>query len=192
MELILISSNKLKIILTKEEMKKYKLSADTDVSHIYEKKQFCVLLDEVKKRSGFDIMSDSIYVELFESLRGGCEIFITREGLSKSKHLPQPKFKKEMIETIITYKFARAEDLILAAKRLSTTPIVFESRLFSDENESFYLFLTSKEGYSADSLPLIFLEEYGTKVKSSDIRLHLDEHGHDLISKNAVNVLAQL
>ena len=192
MELILISSNKLKIILTKEEMKKYKLSADTDVSHIYGKKQFCVLLDEVKKRSGFDIMSDSIYVELFESLRGGCEIFITREGPSKPRTLPQPKFKKDVIETIITYKFACAEDLILAAKRLSMTPIVFESRLFSDENESFYLFLTSKEGYSADSLPLIFLEEYGTKVKSTNIRLYLDEHGHDLISKDAVKILSEI
>ncbi len=196
MELILISSNKLKIILTKEEMKKYKLNGDCNVSHMSEKKHFSLLLDDVKKRSGFDAASGSIFIELFESLRGGCEIFITKEARSPSRELVPASgtaFRRSTTESILTYKFTCAEDLILASKRLSDTDLIFESRLFSDEYGSFYLFLTFRSGYSSsEEYKLIFLEEYGDKLQIPSIRLHLDEHGKLICEKDATEILSKL
>ncbi len=195
MELILISSNKLKVILSKEEMKKYKLNSDCNISNISEKKHFSSLLDEIKRKSGFDTMNDRIYVELFESLRGGCEIFITRETKTQIRELISPKndyFKKSVKESVLTYKFDCAEHLISAAKRLNTVNLSCESRLLSDEFGSFYLFLTFRDGYSSETHDLIFLDEYGVRLRDSSIRLYLGEHGKSICDMCAVEALSKI
>ena len=195
MELILISSNKMKVILSEDEMKKYKLSSDGSIALISEKKQFRSLLDEIKKKSGFDTLEHSIYVELFESMRGGCEIFITKES-SKNKSdslLPSlTSMQKHSLESIITYKFSNAADLLAAAKRLNTQNS-FISQLYADESDIFYLSLTFRQGYSdTEGYALIFLDEYGKKVSGQNLRTYLDEHGRKIIENNAIEVLSKL
>lgn len=191
MELILISSNKLKVILTEAEMKKYKLDRDLDISGMSEKRHLGSLLDDIKKKSGFNTDSGSIYVELFESVCGGCEMFITREShrLTPSKSGGR---QKDIRKSIITYKFENASDVILASKRLALRDLTFESRLMADENGAFYLFLTFRDGFDADDNSLMFMDEYGVPVHTEYLRERLEEHGRSICDKDAVNILSKL
>lgn len=192
MELILISSNKLKVILSKEEVEKYKLSSDCNISHISEKKQLNLLLDDIKIKSGFDTDSGSIYIEMFESLLGGCEIFITKE-MHKLSPSRSEIVKKSVKESILTYKFTSVESLILAAKRLTNTNILCKSRLFYDEYGAFYLTLTFREGFnSKDDVRLIFMDEYCEKIQGANIRDYLEEHGNIICKEDSTAILSSL
>lgn len=191
MELILISSNKLKVILNEEEATKYRLNSGSDISSASEKKHLGSLLEDIKRKSGFNTDSGSIYVELFESLHGGCEIFITREmiGLSASK---SKVLKKDVRESIIAYKFNAAEHVILACKRLSERDLTYKSRLFCDDQGLFYLILTFRDGFDSDNTGLIFMNEYGIKIQNQYLREYLDEHGNLICENNAVKILSAI
>ncbi len=191
MELILISSNKMKVILDDDEMKKYKLSEECDLSLVSGKRQFAALLEEIKKKSGFDTRDHSVYIELFESLRGGCEIFITRE--KKSALTGDSYIKKDLRESIIIYKFKSAEDLILASKRLLTLNANVRSQLRADESGAFYLYIGFPEGYSFyEDIDLIFLGEYGERMSGEVIKLYLTEHGNTILHEDAIGTLSKL
>lgn len=187
MELILISSNKLKVILSEKEMEKYGLhyAVATDKKHLNS------LLTDIKKKSGFNTDNGSIYVEMFESLDGGCEIFITREVTSVQKAGAGAP-KKSSVESIITYKFNSAEDIISASKILFSKKLKHESRLFCDERGFFYLLLTFAAGFNSNSAELIFLNDFGALARERYIREYLDEHGRLICVKDAVETLAKI
>lgn len=191
MELILISSNKMKVILDDGEMKKFRLCERSDLSPVCDKGQLSPLLDEIKKKSGFDTRDCKVYIELFESLRGGCEIFITRE--KKGYPTVDPYIKKDLHKSIIIYKFKCAEDVILASYRLLSLGADIKSQLRADESGIFYLYMCFPDGYSFyEDIDLIFLGEYGECVSGEATRLYLSEHGKIIIDNDAIGTLAKL
>ena len=192
MELILVSSNKLKVILSDEEMIKFNLYEIGNGYAVTDKKQISPLLDEIKKRSGFSADSGSVYIEMFESLGGGCEIFITRE----IHKLPPKSADDDSIphtKSVIVYKFQTASDVILASKRLNKNDISCKSKLFSMDGGAFYLSLTFKKGQIPNkSNGLIFMEEYGEQMPHAEIVDYLGEHGSLICKENAVETLAKI
>ena len=95
MELILISEEKLKIILTKEDMDAYSLrgeEADYDDTHT--RRALWSILDDAKKQSGFDAAASRVCLQLFPSRTGGCELYVTRlraDGKSEITLDPEPQ-----------------------------------------------------------------------------------------------------
>ena len=78
MELIRISDSKLKIMLTPMDMRQFELSTDNfydDSEKMH--RSFRLLLDEVKRQSGFEADDHRISVQYFPSREGGCEMFIS-------------------------------------------------------------------------------------------------------------------
>ena len=79
MELILINSNKLKIMLTEADMIQYELDFNTiNYDNIETRRAFWNILDEAKHRTGFDAASDRIFIQLYPSKEGGCEMYVTK------------------------------------------------------------------------------------------------------------------
>lgn len=79
MEMILISSKKLKVMLSQSDLEKRQLCADIDCSSKKTRKVIRSILEEIREKTGFDTTGESTYIQFFVSRDGGCEIFITKE-----------------------------------------------------------------------------------------------------------------
>ena len=81
MELIRINENKLKIMLSEGDMKQYALDcASLDYDNTETRRAFWSILDEAKHQTGFDAASQRVFVQLYPSKEGGCEMFVTKLG----------------------------------------------------------------------------------------------------------------
>lgn len=86
MELIMISDSKLKIMLTNEDMKAYAIDCSTlDYENTETRRAFWSILDEAKHRTGFDAASEKVFVQVYPSKEGGCEMYITKLGILSDK-----------------------------------------------------------------------------------------------------------
>ena len=82
MDLIRIDDNKMKIMLTPGDMQCYELDADTmDRNKSETCRAFRNILDEVRSRTGFDAKGNKIFVQMYPSREGGCEMFVTKLGM---------------------------------------------------------------------------------------------------------------
>ena len=81
MELILISDSKLKIMLTRDDLRLYSIDCDTlDYENTETRRAFWSILDEAKHRTGFDAASEKVFVQVYPSKAGGCEMYVTKLG----------------------------------------------------------------------------------------------------------------
>lgn len=87
MELIRVNSQKLKIILTKEDMTSFDITNENlDYSSAKTRKAIGSILEKAKEQTGFDTKNDRLYIQVFPSVDGGCEMFLTR----RARLLPEP------------------------------------------------------------------------------------------------------
>ena len=88
MELIMVNSQKLKIILTKEDMTSFDITSENlDYSSAKTRKALGSILEKAKEQTGFDTKNDRLYIQVFPSVDGGCEMFLTR----RARLLPEPE-----------------------------------------------------------------------------------------------------
>lgn len=86
MELIMISESKLKIMLTSEDMRAYSIDCSMlDYENTETRRAFWSILDEAKHRTGFDAASEKVFVQVYPSKEGGCEMYITKLGSASGK-----------------------------------------------------------------------------------------------------------
>jgi negative regulator of genetic competence, sporulation and motility len=79
MELILISDSKLKVMLTPDDMASYDITCDTiDYDNTETRRAFWNILDEAKHKTGFDAASDKVFIQVYPSKNGGCELYVTK------------------------------------------------------------------------------------------------------------------
>ena len=83
MEWIRISDNKLKIMLTAEDARRYALNCEAaDYTELLTREAFREILSDVRVESGFDAADEKLYIQMYPSKGGGCELFVTKMGLS--------------------------------------------------------------------------------------------------------------
>ena len=87
MEFILVSSVKLKIMLSPQDMKDFGLSERTADGTASEKRSLRKILDRAQAETGFDTKHASLYVQAFPAPDGSMELFLTR----RSRLLPEPE-----------------------------------------------------------------------------------------------------
>ena len=78
MELILISKSKLKIMLDEKDMKEYNIGDETDCAQAETRRAIRTILDRAKDQIGFNTEGAEIFVQLYTSKHGGCELFVTK------------------------------------------------------------------------------------------------------------------
>lgn len=186
MELILISESKLKVMLTKEDMHRFDITCDElDSSAIASRRAFWNILDEAKAQTGFDPAGHKIFVQMYPSRAGGCELFVTRLGGKKSARVPRMETAEipPHPEEQSLYAFDALGDLLLACRRLSAREAPPLSWAYADEEaRQFYLAL-------GEDVP--FLDEYnGKRCRPRDFA-YIEEHCR-LFCTDAVRILAPL
>ena len=81
MELIKINDRKLKIMMTSEDMAEYELTRDNiDYENVDTRRALRSIFATAKQRTGFDASSERVFVQMYPSKAGGCEMYITKLG----------------------------------------------------------------------------------------------------------------
>lgn|GEM_PF-1814254 len=132
----------IRIRLTKEDLEAYSMTAeDLDYDSAQGKRVIWELFDKARRETGFDAAGEKIYIQLYPTDRGGCELFVT-------------KLEKE--EKKLCFCFADF-DLLYAA--LTRSPIPLGSELWREKKRGvFYALIPEKEA------PLAFFE-FGETIK---------------------------
>ena len=213
MELIVISSSKLKIMLSADDMNKYALSAEIDYTDRKTRQAFKNILEVAKEQTGFDTENDKIYIQLYPSRKGGCEVYVTKideeneqcfkETLAKSS---EPHFTCKASSGIIpaskkqapkekrrAYSFSSLENLLSVCRRMTFIGWRGQSSAFCDENRVFYLLLKEKGIFEIGRTDrLLFIGEYGNTESHASVSKYLLEHGNCICRSGAVEKLGIL
>lgn len=104
MEFIMVNSQKLKIILTPKDMEEMEINIESlDYGSVKTRRALKSILEKAKNETGFDIKHDRVYVQVFQSVDGGCEMFLSRKG----RLLPE---QNEEITTYYKKKYGLYQD----------------------------------------------------------------------------------
>ena len=215
MELIRIGDSKLKITLTSDDMTQYDLDCDTmDYDNTETRKAFWDILDHAKQVTGFDAAGDRVFVQLYPSKKGGCEMYVTklslicaerREGertrtpLSRTPHTSHtvsapaavPSGSGERDRTG-AYRFEGLHELLCVCRQLAHQGYDAQSSAYRDERDRYYLLLRERAGgYGLSCGEFSFIAEFGTPENAETVRLYISEHGSPICEGNAVATLSR-
>ncbi len=196
MEFIEIAEGKWKIMLTKEDMVYYKLDLKYAGSPTEETKAaFFRVMDEIRAKSGKTLPQGQLTVEIYESIGGGCEMFVTRSG-EKSAEAPKKRKLCDAEKRETVYFFDAVDPLVTAAKKLSGLGYREESRLYAVGEKQYYLVVRERHLESAvvknEIGEYAFLSEYGHRKSGAYLLPYIREHGKAICAQNAVSWLANL
>ncbi len=219
MELIMISNSKLKIMLTSEDMKEYSLDCNTlSYENTETRRAFWSILDEAKHRTGFDAASERVFVQVYPSKKGGCEMYVTKLGIFSGKKKTDNEdgdirinddfsgggMRRSSEETIstserflsrrkkaFTFRFDGIDPLLDACKRLYTSGYGGESSAYRTEKHFFLKIKEEGAEYSMGDTESILLE-YAEELDSAYFDIYIGEHGSCICESEAVKTLGEL
>ena len=216
MELIRISDSKLKITLTSDDMAQYELDCDTmDYDNTDTRRAFREIFDHAKSMTGFDTAGDRLFIQLYPSREGGCELYVTKLGLicaekreheSSRSHATLPHSISEAAheaspypiplgcgerDRMGAYRFERLESLLCVCRQLSRRGYAAHSSAYRDERDRYYLILRERMGaFGVPCGEFSFISEFGTPENAEHVRIYISEHGTPICEGNAVNTLS--
>ena len=194
MELILINDTKLKIMLTDADMERYELDCNcANYNNTETRRAFWSILDEAKHKTGFDAASDKIFIQLYPSKEGGCEMYVTKVGTLHSKKSVSSKTNQDSptYHQNIVFSFNSINDLISACHLINLSKINIKSTAWTDERHIYYLFLIP-DGSIDMSIVYGILSEFGNNLKNDNILSYIKEHGKILCQSCAIEKLSVL
>lgn len=166
METIRISESKIKVMLSREDMTKYRISrasadgsdpslrAATSADGIDPSLRAAIrsILRDAGRAGGFDPDSGQLYIQLYPDKRGGCELFVTRTDDAEGQEKAVPRAVSVRTEI---FSFPSLDGLISFADRISPS-FCGESAAYTDGK---VYFLTLAGG----DLPELYAlaDEYG-------------------------------
>ena len=193
MELILINEKKLKIMLSPEDMLEYEIDCESvDYDKTETRRAFWSILDEAKHRTGFDAASERVYIQLYPSREGGCEMYVTKVGMLPSG---AKSGKRGMLrvaaERTLAYRFDELSLLLSVCRQLQRTGFSAQSEAFCDERGSYYLYIFGIRGFSLPE-SLAFISEFGASEEPEALRSYLAEYGKSVCADDAIKILGAL
>ena len=188
MEYIPITDSKLKIICEEEDLALYGLSADSLEYGDEAGRHFIEdILDKAQKKLGFESKHHRILVQIFPSIDGGCEIFISRLGLLAEENSLCQKL----------FFFDKLDFLLEVCKRLALINSELKSDAFYLDGKGYYLIIEMNtdllEEYGLFSLDeYSFILEFGTSEDIQERAPYLYEYAKQICKGNAIKTLSRL
>ncbi|MBQ9941227.1 MAG: adaptor protein MecA [Clostridia bacterium] len=181
MELLRITDNELKIILSKQDLNEFDLTVRTiDYNTTKTRKAMWEIFDRAKAQTGFDAAKNRIYVRLFPLSDGGCEMYVSKIPRVRPSYVPHATKKVLFYKGYdCAYMFESYEELCSACDIIGRQKF---SSLYVGNNGSYILLLRNVicRGYEAG-----ILSEYGKKMALKYINEYLNEHYTLLCEGNA-------
>ena len=193
MELILINEKKLKIMLSLEDMKEYEIDPDSvDYDKTETRKAFWSILDEAKHRTGFDAASERVYIQMYPSREGGCEMYVTKIGILPASCKTREKgILRVAAERMLAYRFDELSHLLAVCKRLCECEFDGQSSAFADEDGTCYLYINGVRGFGIPDA-LAFVSEFGKQEDPERLYGYVREYCRPICEANAIKTLGVL
>ena len=197
MELIVISDKRLKIMLSADDMSAYNINALTlDTDNNKTKRILYDILDRAKRNAGFESDTDRVFVQIFPSREGGCEMFVTKfsdlydyEEVDNVAVAHLHQAKGNAVKKRLVYRFWAMGDLLCACRALKNRKYKELSEVYaSAESDAVYLMLCEGEG----ACDISVVCEYADPVFFPGISLYISEHCIPICEGDAVGKLSQL
>ena len=190
MELKLVNENKLKIVLTNEDMTSLDITCEEmDYDNTGTKRIFWDILDKAKHQIGFDAGADKLFVQVYPDKNGGCLMYVTKDAQKGNPYTYEKKFKSKLYTGIkkkrVLYMFDNSESLIDACEKLNLAGFTGKSDIFAGDGR-YYLYIEDNR-----EQPLEFVGEYGVLINNPLFGFYLDEHTKKIVSSNAVRVFSE-
>ncbi len=182
MELILISSSKLKIMLSAEDMKEYNIECDGESAL---RRGFAPVLERAHEDCGFDIESGRLLVQVFPSREGGCEMFITRVAIAGNKE--EKDYTSPSVCILRT-----AGDLVALCRALRARGFGAGSSAYAMREGVYALILPEFDRDERLPLEASVIGEYADRRDCDNIEGYIKEHASAVFTDNAVARLAEL
>ena len=154
MELIVISESKIKLTLTSEEMSLYSGSTKEILSEI---------MDDVRNKCGCREMKGRIFIQMYPSREGGCEMFVTKlserekykNTLTGENHV-LTEYRKYIYGErgkVFIYSFDNMEHLLSCCRDLSQMKYHGSSTVYVDRDKrEYYLVLEAETHIAGENL----------------------------------------
>ncbi len=195
MELLLITATRLKIVMSNEDMEKYEITCDNlDYGDTETKRVIRSILDEARQKVGFDAKGKHVFVQVFPSKDGGCEMYVTKTPSAPQSSLPLPIHSGEKRIPMV-FRFNSADTMLGACRHLSSRNDIFASAAYCDRKaECYYLLLytAERDAFGREPMYLSVANEYGCLLKSNYSSAYLKEHCDCICEKDAVITLSAL
>ena len=187
MELILINESKLKVMLTPADMESYAITCDTiDYENTETRRAFWNILDEAKHKTGFDAASDRVFIQVYPSKNGGCEMYVTKLLHNDNDRNGSITIRRNDLISNEIFRFDDIGSLLAVCRQLAVIGHNGKSSVFSDINKNYYLSINECENLYS------FIAEYGERRNSGFFEAYLSEHCVCICEGNAVGVLSKL
>ncbi len=185
-------------MLTPQDMEYYELcNEDIDYDSTETRRAFWQILDEVKHKTGFDAAGDKVFIQLYPSREGGCEMYVTK--LDEVPSLPggQTGLPSNVRATrSCCYVFSTLDKLLRVCRILLCGHYKEESSAYALDDGSYALVLCdggkSKPSFLGAPDTYSFIEEFGTRARAKEKLIFFKEHGTCLCDKDAVKELGSL
>ena len=202
MELLLISDSKLKVTLSAEDMNRFSLNCDTiDYDNTETRRAFWQILDEAKHKTGFDAARDRVFIQVYPSKSGGCEMYVIKlKNMTQSGEM-SAKGQAQSSGKVGVFSFDGMDVLLPVCKKLHNMGYVRESAAYAGDDGRYYLVITERCRGQGSPQPSArdnsvtefgFIEEYGKRYADPARLAYITEHSRVIDSTNAVNILAAL
>jgi len=181
-DLILINDSKLKIILTQDDMASYALTCDNiDYDNTETRRAFWDILDAAKHKTGFDAASERVYVQVYPSKGGGCEMYVTKLHLSGEQAVVSVQTLPDTV-----FRFRGLEEISAACTYLLAGGCR-GGKVWRDRQSGFW-YLLLEELKERDGM---VLGEFGERC-GRDALLWLSEHCRCICGSGGVETIAAL
>ena len=192
MEILVISENKLKIMLERSDMKKYGLlGSDLNYDDPPTRQKLLRVLEHAKAESGFDAAQDKLLVQLYPSKEGGSEMFVTRLpalSVSAEQSIRRSKGIGVFVQGVEIFFTSDFSSVLRLAAALRNVPHTERSRLYFEEDRGYYLVFSAQDGGTLS--PLLPACEFADAVPAA-LAPYIEEYAVSLIGENAVEVLCE-
>lgn len=193
MDMILINENKLKIMMSQSDMSEFELNCDSiDYDNTETRRALWSILDLAKHKTGFDAAQKRIYIQVYPSREGGCEMFVTKLGKAARTESRRDTEKQNPLARVCRfqgiYRFARGiSPMLKACAALRKMGYPGRSCAYCDtKGEAAYLVLDESQG------KFTFLSEFGGMRLPSPAAEYIAEHCSPVCENDAVERLAEL
>ena len=210
MEFILINDNKIKVMLTEDDLREFEIETEElDYSNTDTKRMFWDVLSRAKKLTGFDTDGQRVLVQLYPSRHGGCEMFVTKigtlcsadENCAINKRTPiiseritldkGTDISHKPNKNLAAFSFESLNEAIAVCRRLSQLKYTEDSSAYIGDDNRYYLILTGIDvsGYTMDKYS--FISEFGTIENIESTKNYLFEHSTPIGKRKAVSLLSR-
>ena len=191
MEYKLVNENKLKIILTNEDMALLDITPEEmDYDNTGTKRIFWEILDKAKHQIGFDAGSEKLFVQVYPDKNGGCLMYVTKDVQKGNPYTYEKKYKSKLYTGVkkkrVLYMFENSETLFEACEQLNLTGYTGKSDIFADDSK-YYLYIEDNREQSVE-----LVSEYGVLINNPLFGFYLDEHTKKIISSDAVKIFSEI